>query len=348
MPADTPYFHAQYRQEYPLENGKDYVILDTKGKGHYVGTVLSVRTRSPNWFGEGDEKILIDGEKKPSIWGTGTEDYFLQAWGLNKTCTPFFGTPYYDQNYRLIGSHICCYRWHLADPIVFQKGIKVTFEHYGWTSVDENPDHKLINWNEREDDFSSVAYWYQTGESTFAARAPSADQRRLPSIERVTVNAKDLPTPSTTAAAMPARRNCRSCTTSRSFSSAPRTPEEAWIEIPLEVKRKEPLRLLLKATCAPDLRPLPGDPRRRAGRRADGFLRRRDHQPRNSRFWTSGPSRASTFCGWRTGVRTSFPTAYLWGSNRSVSASVVPASRSTATTRTRTGGKARNSCTSKR
>ena len=221
MPADTPYFYAQYRQEYPLENGKDYVILDTRGKGHYVGTVLSVRTRSPNWFGEGDEKIYIDGEKKPSIWGTGTEDYFLQAWGLNKTCTPFFGTPYYDQYYRLIGSHICCYRWHLADPIVFQKGIKVTFEHYGWTSVDENPDHKLINWNEREDDFSSVAYWYQTGEPTFAARArrrpnggcrASSGSRSTPRIS---------PPRNTTAVARRARRNCRSCTTSRSCSSVP-------------------------------------------------------------------------------------------------------------------------------
>jgi hypothetical protein len=58
------------------------LILDTKGKGHYVGTVLAVRTRSPAWFGEGDEKIYIDGEKTASIWGTGTEDYFLMAWGL--------------------------------------------------------------------------------------------------------------------------------------------------------------------------------------------------------------------------------------------------------------------------
>ena len=98
------------------------MILDTKGKGHYVGTLLSVRTRSPNWFGEGDEKIFIDGEEKASIWGTGTEDYFLQAWGLKKTMTPFFGTPYYDQPYRLIGSNISCYRWHLADPIAFREG----------------------------------------------------------------------------------------------------------------------------------------------------------------------------------------------------------------------------------
>jgi len=79
LPENTPYFYAQYRQEYPVKQGEDYLILETKGEGHYVGTVLSVRTRSPSWFGEGDEKIYIDGEKKPSIWGTGTEDYFLSA-----------------------------------------------------------------------------------------------------------------------------------------------------------------------------------------------------------------------------------------------------------------------------
>jgi hypothetical protein len=252
LPEDTPYFYAQYRQEYPMQHGRDYVILDTQGKGHYVGTVLSVRTRSPNWFGEGDEKIAIDGEKKPSIWGTGTEDYFLQAWGLNKTCTPFFGTPYYDQNYRLIGSHISCYRWHLADPIVFKKGIRVSFEHYGWTSIDENPDHKLINWNEREDDFSSVAYWYQTGTPTFAARAPAAEQRRLPNIERTIVAAKDF-----TAAKHHGRGKAGPQELPKLYERPqlffqPESLEEAWIEIPFELKRKEPLRLLLSATCAPD------------------------------------------------------------------------------------------------
>ena len=93
LPADTPYFYAQYRQEYPVKQGSDYVILDTQGKGHYVGTVLAVRSRSPSWFGEGDEKVYIDGEESPSIWGTGTEDYFLSAWGLQTTITPYFGTP---------------------------------------------------------------------------------------------------------------------------------------------------------------------------------------------------------------------------------------------------------------
>jgi hypothetical protein len=80
LPANTPYFYARYQQEYPEVKGEDYVVLETEGRGHYVGTVLAVRTRSPAWFGEGDEKIYIDGEKIPSIWGTGTEDYFLSAW----------------------------------------------------------------------------------------------------------------------------------------------------------------------------------------------------------------------------------------------------------------------------
>ena len=83
-----------------------------------MGTVLSVRMRSPSWFGEGDEKIYIDGEPKASIWGTGTEDYFLSAWGLKTTSTPYFGTPYFDQ-WGIVGGHTSAYRWHIQDPIVF-------------------------------------------------------------------------------------------------------------------------------------------------------------------------------------------------------------------------------------
>ena len=115
LPDDTPYLYAQYRQEYPAVGGRDYLILETDGKGHYVGTVLSVRTRSPAWFGEGDEKIYIDGESKASIWGTGTEDYFLSAWGLKTTSTPYFGTPYFDQ-WGVVGGHTSAYRWHIQRP----------------------------------------------------------------------------------------------------------------------------------------------------------------------------------------------------------------------------------------
>ena len=94
LSPNTAYFCAQYRQEFPQTVGKDYLIADIEGKGHYVGTVMSVRSRSPYWFGEGDAKYYIDGEKEPSTWGTGTEDYFLCAWGLNECLFPCFGCTY--------------------------------------------------------------------------------------------------------------------------------------------------------------------------------------------------------------------------------------------------------------
>jgi hypothetical protein len=250
LPKDTPYFYAQYRQEYPVQHGRDYTLLETKGKGHYVGTVLAVRTRSPAWFGEGDEKIYIDGEEQPSIWGTGTEDYFLSAWGLQQTSTPYFGVPYFDQ-WGIVGGHTSAYRWHVGDPIVFNTGIKVTLEHFGWIAPDENPEHKSTSWNEREDDYASVAFWYQTGEPTFAARAPSGPERRLPSLERVTVLARQF--------TGPAHHGAGEVTTQQldlydepQLLYMPKQAEGAWLEIPFEVAKKEPLRLVLNLTKSYD------------------------------------------------------------------------------------------------
>jgi hypothetical protein len=246
---DTPYFYAQYRQEYPVEKGKDYVVLDTQGKGHYVGTVLSVRTRSPSWFGEGDEKIYIDGEEKASIWGTGTEDYFLSAWGLKTTSTPFFGVPYFDQ-WGIVGGHTSAYRWHVSDPIVFQKGIKVTFEHFGWISPDENPQFKTHSWNEREDDYSSVAFWYQTGTPTFTARAPHGRERTLPNLDR-TILAKDFAGEQYHGPGETVVQNLDFYPDGHLFYK-PEQAEKGWVEIPFEVEKKEPKRLLLVMTRAPD------------------------------------------------------------------------------------------------
>ncbi len=186
LPEDTPYFYAQYTQSYPLETGQPYTLLETEGKGHYVGTVFCVRTRSPYWFGEGDEMVTIDGEKIPSVWGTGTEDYFLCAWGLERTLTPYFGVPYFDQ-WGIVGGHTSAYRWHVNDPFVFQKSIKVQFETFGWIAPDETPRNVANSWNPREDDYASVAFWYQTGTPTFAARAPHARDRKLPNIERTII-----------------------------------------------------------------------------------------------------------------------------------------------------------------
>lgn len=245
--ADTPYFYAQYRQEYPVAQGKDYVILDTKGKGHYVGTVLAVRTRSPGWFGEGDEKIYVDGERDASIWGTGTEDYFLSAWGLRVVNTPYFGVPYFDQ-WGIIGEHASAYRWHINDPIVFNKGIRVTIEHFGWTSPDENPNHKSMSWNERQDDYASVAYWYQTGNSTFDARAPIAAERTLSSLARIVVRPADV---SVTHGEGRAEKQDLDQYAEPQLFYRP-AKQDGWMEIPFEVLKKEPLRLLLNMTTSYD------------------------------------------------------------------------------------------------
>jgi hypothetical protein len=249
LPRDTPYFYAQYRQEYPVVQGRDYVILDTKGKGHYVGTVLAVRTRSPSWFGEGDEKIYIDGEENASIWGTGTEDYFLSAWGLKTTSTPYFGTPYFDQ-WGIVGGHTSAYRWHINDPIVFNTGIKVTIEHYGWISPDENPDYESNSFNERQDDYASVAFWYQTGRPTFTARAPHARERHLPCLDTI-VYAVDFREQAHHGDG-PARVQQLLQYERGQLLYLPETSENAWVEIPFTVEQKAPVRLLLNMTRSYD------------------------------------------------------------------------------------------------
>ena len=248
LPKDTPYFHARYRQEYPVRKGRDYLVLETEGRGHYVGTVLGVRMRSPSWFGEGDEKIYVDGEERPSIWGTGTEDYFLSAWGLERTGTPYFGVPFFDG--MTIGGRVGSYRWHIHDPVVFNTGIRVTLEHMGWMSEDENPEYKATSWNEREDDFSSVAFWYQTGASTFGERAPSAAERRLPSLARTTVKAWDPDAPRPHGPGAVARETDGGGGDILVYR--PSRPAGAWLEVPFAVEKKEPLRLEVAGFLSPD------------------------------------------------------------------------------------------------
>ena len=171
-------FHAQWRRENPttgiddsgmtghtvnhggkhLSGDGNYVILEADGRGHYVGCHLDVVNlrkpgvpttsyRESNWFGEGDDMIFIDGEVwPPSLHGTGTEDYFNLAWGASQPfSSPFFGSPIVPSEQH--PDAFSLYRFHLLDPVRFEKSIRVTIEH----------GHA----NRRSDDYSSTAYWYQ-------------------------------------------------------------------------------------------------------------------------------------------------------------------------------------------
>jgi hypothetical protein len=191
LPPDAPYFCAQYRQEFPAQSGRDYLICDIEGRGHYVGTVLSVRARSPMWFGEGDDKFYVDGEKTPGLWGTGTEDYVGNAWGMGTGTYPYFGVPILEGEFGMVGYRTSVYRWHLPDPVRFTRSLRVEIEDAGWITKDELKEGVHEGFVERNDDFASVAFWYQAGQPRRFASVPPAAQRRLPNLD-IIIEGKDL------------------------------------------------------------------------------------------------------------------------------------------------------------
>ncbi len=177
LPDSAAYFHAQYRQEYPAKPG-DYLILDAEGRGHYVGTVLSTRFRSTGWYGEGDDRFFIDGDTEPTLSGTGTEDYFCDAWGFRAFNRPYYGVTIWDGID--IADRVTAYRWHVPDPVHFKKSLKVTIEHKG--VMPDQTGAWFTNFHERPDLISSVAYWYQTGRAKRFAELPPASERTVPYI----------------------------------------------------------------------------------------------------------------------------------------------------------------------
>ncbi|MBM3497025.1 MAG: DUF2961 domain-containing protein, partial [Armatimonadetes bacterium] len=156
LPPDALLFHAAYRQEFPASMGGDYLVADLSGTGRYVGTVLAVTMAQDGWFGEGDDFFYIDGETVPSLQGTGTEDYFNDAWGYRPRTGLWFGQPRWE-GYSTGDSGVC-YRWHIPDPVCFATSLRVCIEHKG--NLPESEDGFFI---ERPDFLSSVAFWYQLG-----------------------------------------------------------------------------------------------------------------------------------------------------------------------------------------
>ncbi len=173
LPEDTAYFHAWYRQEYPAYSGQDYLLADIKGSGNYVGTVMSFTMAQDGWFGEGDDFFYIDGEAVPSLQGTGSEDYFNDAWGFRRRNSTWFGQPRWTG--WSAGDHGICYRWHILDPVGFTESLKVTIEHKG------NEADSVDGWFfERPDFINSVAFWYQTGLPAGKADLPPWPERCVP------------------------------------------------------------------------------------------------------------------------------------------------------------------------
>ena len=245
LSKDTLYFCAQYRQEYPAAPDQEYTILEAEGRGHYVGTVLSVRTRSPGWFGEGDMRMVVDGDTENPLWGTGTEDYFLSAWGLAETSTPYFGVPYLNQGARNVDQRTCMYRWHLSDAIVFQKSLKVAIETLSWLTADENAEADPRYFGQRTDDLSSVAFWYQDRPPKRFTTVPPAARRRLPDIARIRLEGSDFGESKYHGKGkVTVQRPIRDQKSHLYFD--PESMREGWIEFPFTIEKKEPLRLVLK------------------------------------------------------------------------------------------------------
>mgnify|MGYP001389413311 CR=1 FL=1 len=156
VPENSGYFHAQWRRA-RTGGANPYVILDeVKGKGRYVGTFLAwSQMTSKGWFGEGEVKFFMDGDTKfPTICGTGTEDYFLGSYGFAEPyTTAYAGTTLATSTEGELPNLWSLYRWHVLDPICFNRDLKITIQALGWGSDGR---YRLL-----DDDIASVAYWYQ-------------------------------------------------------------------------------------------------------------------------------------------------------------------------------------------
>jgi len=164
IPDDAAYFHAQFRRPRPDRDKVAYTIVDDiTGKGQYIGTYMAWQVNNNGWWGEGEIKFFMDGDKEfPTICGTGAEDYFCGSYNFDvggqytEFSTPYSGL---HQVIRPDGAYksntrFGLYRWHITDPVRFEKDLSVTIQDLGWRSEGR--------YLQQESDIASVAYWYQT------------------------------------------------------------------------------------------------------------------------------------------------------------------------------------------
>lgn len=169
IPEDAAYFHAFWRRSNPLPYKEVHTLVDhIKGHGHYVGTYIAWGVHNNGWWGEGEIKFYMDGDREfPTICGTGTEDYFGGAWNFEHPQgeygvfhSPFSGMPQVIKPDGLYRSQqrFGMYRWHIMDPIRFEQDLKVTIQALGW----RNRTDAGLRYLPLQDDIASVVYWYQS------------------------------------------------------------------------------------------------------------------------------------------------------------------------------------------
>ncbi len=168
VPADAAYLHAQFRRANPLPFKSVYTLIDgIKGTGQYVGTYLAWGVRNRGWWGEGEIKFFMDGDREfPTIAGTGTEDYFCGSYNFENRVTrqyQEFSTAYAGLHQVIKPDGVYAsqqrfgmYRWHIADPVRFKSDLKVTIQALGWKANSAGEYLPL------QDDISSVVFWYQS------------------------------------------------------------------------------------------------------------------------------------------------------------------------------------------
>ncbi|MFI9508276.1 glycoside hydrolase family 172 protein [Nocardia sp. NPDC052566] len=166
VPYSAGYLYARRRCSDPLGNPAVHTILDTvAGPGRYVGTYLAIRPGAPGWWGEGELKFYLDGDTEhPTICGTGTEDYFGGAWNfdMDGTYRPY-STAYLGLHQVLPAGDIYrpeqrfgMYRWHVRDPICFDRELRVTVQALGWR---EDEDKAYLPLADAE--ISTTAWYYR-------------------------------------------------------------------------------------------------------------------------------------------------------------------------------------------
>jgi hypothetical protein len=182
VPADAGTFHAQFRQVKVLPDKQDYVILDgIRGTGQYVGTYMTYGIGQRGWWGEGEIKFFLDGDREfPTIAGTGTEDYFNGSYDFVSPLTreyQAFSGPYSGlvqvlrPEDRETDTRFGLYRWHIADPVRFKSDLRVTIQGLGWQTIGADRVYRPIH-----EAISSVAFWYQREpHSTYPALPPDVE-----------------------------------------------------------------------------------------------------------------------------------------------------------------------------